>query len=106
MQEPGRENPRVTSEDQRVDPATARTSHPGGGRTAVHLLGVKAATLRERGRSKVSRKLVRGPYHAGESGPRVKASSGPRSGWNSREIFGVPCQVGSFVERVEAGHVR
>src|SRR5207302_10744775 len=76
MPESGRVDPRVTSEDQRVDPATARTSHPGGGRTVVHLLGVKAATLRQRGRSKVSRKLVRGPYHAGESGSRVKASLG------------------------------
>src|SRR5207302_8252717 len=78
MPEPGRVDPRVTSEDQRVDPATARTSHPGGGRTVVHLLGVKAATLRQRGRTKVSRKLVRGLYHAGESGSRVKASLGDR----------------------------
>src|SRR5207249_10068758 len=74
--ESGRVYPRVTPEDQRVDPATGRKGHPGRGRTIVHRLGVKAATLRERGRSKVSRKLVRGPYHAGESGSRVKASRG------------------------------
>src|SRR5256885_15267323 len=78
MPESGRVNPRVTPEDQRVDPAAGRTGHPGGGRTVVHLLGVKATTLRERGRSKVSRKLVLGPYHAGESGSRVKASPGDR----------------------------
>src|SRR5256885_4819271 len=76
MPESGRVYSRVTPEDQRVDPATGRTGHPGRGRTIVHRLGVKAATLRERGRSKVSRKLVRGPYHAGESGSRVKASLG------------------------------
>src|SRR5207244_7396066 len=78
MTESGRVGPRVTSEDQRIDPAAGRTGDPGGGRTVVHLVGVKAATLRERGRSKVSRKLVRGPYHAGESGPRVKASLGTK----------------------------
>src|SRR5437016_9828918 len=76
MPESGRVDPRVTPEDHRIDPATGRTGHPGGGRTVVHLLGVKAATLRERGRSKVSRKLVPGSYHAGESGSRAKASLG------------------------------
>src|SRR2546421_11437614 len=80
MPESGRVNPRVTTEDQRVDPTAGRTGHPGGGRTVVHLLGVKSATLRERGRSKVSRKLVPGPYHAGESGSRVKARPGTK-GW-------------------------
>src|SRR5207247_5542398 len=80
MPESGRVDPRVTSEDQRIDPAAGRTGHPGGGRTVVHLVGVKAATLRERGRSKVSRKLVRGPYHAGGSGPRVKAYLGTEAG--------------------------
>src|SRR5439155_1677342 len=74
MPESGRVDPRVTPEDHRIDPATGRTGHPGGGRTVVHLLGVKAATLRERGRSKVSRERVRGSYQAGESGSRVKAS--------------------------------
>src|SRR5205807_3231505 len=55
MPESGRVDPRVTSEDQRVDPATHWTGHPARGRTVVHLLGVKAATFRERGRSKISR---------------------------------------------------
>src|SRR5256885_439391 len=74
MAEPTGIDARVASEDQRIHPASLRTGHPSRGRPIVHLRSVEATALPERGRSKVPRQFVLRPYHAGESGLRVKAS--------------------------------
>src|SRR5256885_14490695 len=74
MAEPTGIDARVASEDQGIDPASLRTGHPSRGRTIVHLRSVEATALPQRGRSKVPRQFVLRPYHAGESGLRVKAS--------------------------------